>query len=43
MVVAEIAPDEAELNTRIEVLEHIPGVSNVWPDALSRLGAPEPK
>ena len=43
VVIAEIMLDEAELSTRIEVLEHIPGVSNVWPDALSRLGAPEPK
>ena len=39
----EFMVDEAELSTRIEVLEHIPGVSNLWPDALSRLWAPEPK
>ena len=43
MVVSEIMLDEAELSARIEVLEHIPGVSNLWPDALSRLWAPEPK
>ena len=42
-VVAEIMLDEAEFSTRIAVLKHIPGVSNVWPDALSRLEAPSPK
>ena len=43
MVVAEILLDEAEFSERLSILHHIPGVSNVWPDALSRLEAPVPK
>jgi hypothetical protein len=43
LVVAELALDEAELDTGIDVLTHIPGISNTWADALSRLEAPESK
>ena len=39
-VVREAALDMAEGLYRIDVREHIAGVSNVWPDALSRLAQP---
>ena len=42
-VIAEIMLDEAEFSSRIAVLCHIPGISNEWPDALSRLTADKPK
>ena len=42
LILAELALEEAELANGFTDLEHIPGVSNVWPDALSRLSAPEP-
>ena len=39
----ELALDMAAGNYSIGELEHIPGLTNVAPDALSRLWAPEPK
>ena len=39
----ELALEDAELDRGYTLLTHIPGVSNVLPDALSRLQAPEPK
>ena len=42
LLLREIALDEAELHTQITCLTHIPGHSNTWADALSRLEAPEP-
>ena len=42
-VIAEIMLDEAEFSSRVAVLCHIPGISNEWPDALSRLVADDPK
>ena len=43
LILAELALEEAELANGFTDLVHIPGVSNVWPDAFSRLSAPEPK
>ena len=40
LVVREAALDMAEGLYRIDVREHIPGVTNLWPDALSRVGQP---
>ena len=39
-VVREAALDMAEGLYRIDLTEHVEGISNVWPDALSRLGQP---
>ena len=39
----ELALEDAELDRGYTLLTHIPGVSNVLPDAISRLQAPEPK
>jgi hypothetical protein len=41
-IVAVILLDEAELYNALLVTTHIPGVTNVQPDALSRLSAPTP-
>ena len=43
IILRELALDESELDANQVQLTHIPGVTNVWPDALSRLWAPEPK
>ena len=40
-LVAELLLDEAELSASLGILTHIPGAANSWPDALSRLSAPE--
>jgi len=42
LVAAELALEQAEFSVGLETLTHIPGISNVLPDALSRLWAPEP-
>ena len=42
-IVREISLDLAQGVYELAFLEHIPGVTNVIPDALSRLRAPEPK
>ena len=42
-VIGELALIEAFTGAKITKLTHIPGVSNEWPDALSRLSAPEGK
>ena len=42
-ILRELALEEAELGSAFTALEHIPGITNVWPDALSRLSAPAPK
>ena len=42
-VLREINLEEAEIGGEGLRLTHIPGAVNVWPDALSRLLAPEPK
>ena len=42
LILAEIALDDAVANASLE-LHHIPGVSNVLADCLSRLFAPKPK
>ena len=42
LIMREIALDEAENMIGFKWLEHVPGVANVWPDALSRMFAPEP-
>ena len=42
-IISEIMIDEAEYSCRIAVLCHVPGISNEWPDALSRLTAEKPK
>ena len=39
-IVAEMTLIEAYTGAKIAKLTHIPGVSNEWPDALSRLSAP---
>ena len=39
----ELALDLAEGAFTPDIVEHIPGVSNEWADALSRLRAPQPK
>ena len=39
-VVSELALDIAEFEYEVDVMTHIPGVSNVWPDAFSRLVEP---
>ena len=43
IILRELALDEAELDSISLSLTHIPGVANVWPDALSRLWAPVSK
>ena len=40
-VAAELALLRAEEGASIELFAHIPGVDNVWADALSRLSAPD--
>ena len=40
-IVAELALEEAERGVKIFSLGHIPGLSNSWPDSLSRLSAPD--
>ena len=40
LIARELALDCAELSATIELLTHIPGVSNILPDHLSRLAAP---
>ena len=42
-VARELALDLALSRYALNVVEHLPGVANVVPDALSRLSAPEPK
>ena len=42
VIVRELALEEAELSLGFHRAEHIPGFSNVWADALSRLSAPAP-
>ena len=42
-VMGELALMEAFTGAKITMLTHIPGVSNEWPDALSRLAGPERK
>ena len=42
LLLQELALDEAEFATTVANLTHIPGFSNTWADALSRLFAPEP-
>ena len=42
-IMSEIALMEAERGLKFLSLTHIPGLANTWPDALSRLEAPEPK
>jgi hypothetical protein len=39
----EVALIEGQSGSTWVSLTHIPGISNAWADALSRLGAPEPK
>jgi hypothetical protein len=39
----EVALLEGKSGSTWVSLTHIPGISNAWADALSRLGAPEPK
>jgi len=41
LVAAELQLELAEFSVHISTLTHIPGISNVLPDALSRLWAPE--
>ena len=41
LIAREIALDAAELSAPLDVLTHIPGVSNIIPDHLSRLSAPQ--
>ena len=43
LVLSELALEEAEFSNPINDLVHIPGIANTWPDALSRLTAPQPK
>ena len=43
LIMREIALDEAETAWGLDWLAHVPGVANTWPDALSRLSAPEGK
>ena len=43
IILREMARDESELDANSLNLTHIPGVANIWPDALSRLWAPVPK
>ena len=40
-ILCELALDDAELVGSVNLFTHIPGVSNKWPDALSRLYSPE--
>ena len=42
-IAREMALDVCEGQYELNVLEHIPGISNKLPDALSRLFAPEPQ
>ena len=42
-ILRELSLEEAKLGSAISSLTHIPGISNTWADALSRLEAPEPK
>lgn len=43
MVAREVALDLALKNYRLTELSHIPGITNVTADALSRLWLPDPK
>ena len=43
LILRELSLEEAELGLGIRSLTHIPGMSNTWADALSRLTAPEAK
>ena len=42
LIAREVALDSAELSAPLDLLTHIPGVSNIIPDHLSRLAAPVP-
>ena len=42
LIMREVALDEAENAVGFTWLVHVPGVANVWPDALSRLHQPAP-
>ena len=42
-VLCELALDQAELDSGLSSLIHIPGLANKWPDALSRLWEPRPQ
>jgi hypothetical protein len=39
-VLHELALDDADMDSGLTQLTHIPGLANVWPDALSRLWEP---
>jgi hypothetical protein len=41
-IVSEIFLDEAELYNSLAITVHVPGVTKIQPDALSRLSAPSP-
>jgi hypothetical protein len=41
-IVSEIFLDEAELYNSLAIAVHMPGITNIQPDALSRLSAPSP-
>ena len=42
LILRELALEDAEQNSRIESVRHIPGLSNNLADSLSQLTAPEP-
>ena len=43
LILNEMALDEADMGAGLTSLMHIPGLSNKWPDALSRIWEPKPQ